>query len=250
MTNSTLASNSTGFDGGGIFNSGTLTVTNSTFVNNSAYPNYGGAIFNEGAATVTNSTIVHNTAVGGGGIGSFGGAVTLTNTLLAQNTGGDADTTTTANSANNLVDDNSTGLTNGVNGNLIGTNVTDVGLDPNGLQDNGGPTQTIALLSGSQAIDAGTNSVLGTLPTDQRGFGRLVGTSVDIGAYELQAPITLSPNPGGIQEFSLPSNHAGPAGRRSARRELLVLRIQQQSSIAKISPRGRYEFPMAAPLVD
>ena len=49
------------------------------------------------------------------------------------------------------------GLVNGVNGNQVG--VADPGLDPNGSPNNGGPTQTIALLPGSPAIDAGSNAL-------------------------------------------------------------------------------------------
>ena len=57
------------------------------------------------------------------------------------------------------------------------------------LGDNGGPTETIALLPGSPAIDAGSNSVLDaplSLTTDHRGpgFPRIVGPKVDIGAFE------------------------------------------------------------------
>jgi hypothetical protein len=57
------------------------------------------------------------------------------------------------------------------------------------LQNNGGPTFSQALLSGSPAIDAGDDSVLGpplTLTTDQRGpgFPRKSGLHVDIGAFE------------------------------------------------------------------
>ena len=55
------------------------------------------------------------------------------------------------------------------------------------LADNGGPTQTLALLPGSPAIDTG-NNVAG-LATDQRGAGfpRVMGSSADIGAYEVTA---------------------------------------------------------------
>jgi hypothetical protein len=48
------------------------------------------------------------------------------------------------------------------------------------LAENGGPTQTMALLSGSPAIDAGTASVAPA--TDQRGVSR--ESPPDIGAYE------------------------------------------------------------------
>ena len=64
------------------------------------------------------------------------------------------------------------GLTDGTNGNQVG--VANPGLDPNGLQDNGGPTGTVALVAGSPAIDGGANSITGvTIPTgDQRGAQR------------------------------------------------------------------------------
>ncbi len=80
------------------------------------------------------------------------------------------------------------GLTNGVNGNQVG--VANPGLAA--LADNGGPTQTIALLAGSPAIDAGSTALANDphgdpLTTDQRGLGfaRTVNGTVDIGAYEL-----------------------------------------------------------------
>jgi hypothetical protein len=66
------------------------------------------------------------------------------------------------------------------------------GLDPGGLQDNGGPTQTIALLAISPAVDAipvsPTNYCTltdGVTPvaTDQRGVARPQGSACDIGAY-------------------------------------------------------------------
>ena len=79
--------------------------------------------------------------------------------------------------------------------------VIDPGLDPAGLQNNGGPTLTIALLSNSRAIDKGTsNGLTGNLTTDQRGVGfpRTVddpsiansagGDGTDVGAFELEAP--------------------------------------------------------------
>ena len=74
-----------------------------------------------------------------------------------------------------------TGITSGVNGNIVGV---DPRLGP--LQDNGGPTPTMALLPGSPAIDAGANPL--DLTTDQRGYSpRAFGIAADIGAYELGA---------------------------------------------------------------
>ena len=84
--------------------------------------------------------------------------------------------------------DGATGISNGVNGNIVGV---DPRLGP--LQDNGGPTPTMALLPGSPAIDVGANPL--DLTTDQRGYSpRAVGIAADIGAYQLGA---LAPSGGG-----------------------------------------------------
>jgi len=69
---------------------------------------------------------------------------------------------------------------------LDDTRTGDPGLDPAGLQDNGGRTRTIALLAGSPAIDAGANPA--ALTFDQRGtpFERSDGNGTDVGAFERQ----------------------------------------------------------------
>jgi hypothetical protein len=66
---------------------------------------------------------------------------------------------------------------------------TDLKLGP--LAGNGGPTQTVALLPGSPAIDAGANTA--GLVFDQRGFNhaRVSGSAADIGALEVQRPATV-----------------------------------------------------------
>ncbi len=64
-----------------------------------------------------------------------------------------------------------------------------LGVDPRlgPLQDNGGPTQTMALLDGSPAFDAGNNALVPAgLTTDQRGLPRVFDGTVDIGAFESQ----------------------------------------------------------------
>ena len=74
------------------------------------------------------------------------------------------------------------GLSNGVNNNQVG--VSNPGLAA--LASNGGPTQTIALLSISPAINGGSATIGSvTIPlTDQRGSLRIpVGTKIDIGAF-------------------------------------------------------------------
>ena len=67
-------------------------------------------------------------------------------------------------------------------GDLVGV---DPLLDPNGPQDHGGATETIALQAGSPAIGHGSNA--SGLLADQRGYGLPAGTALDIGAYQSQA---------------------------------------------------------------
>ncbi|NEO87597.1 MAG: CHAT domain-containing protein [Spirulina sp. SIO3F2] len=82
-----------------------------------------------------------------------------------------------------------TTLTNGVNGNIIGQ-------DPllGSLANNGGSTQTHALLPGSPAIDAGNNGAV-SVSLDQRGQLRIFNGTVDIGAFESQTPIVIVIDP-------------------------------------------------------
>jgi hypothetical protein len=71
-------------------------------------------------------------------------------------------------------------------------------LDPAGLQSNGGPTQTIALLPGSPAINAGNDAICAAAPVnqlDQRGFTRpgTGHTHCSIGAYEFDGVQSEAP---------------------------------------------------------
>jgi hypothetical protein len=187
VTNSTFSGNSASVQGGGIGNFGTLTVTvtNSTFFGNSAGASgagNGGGISNTGTLTVTNSTFSGNTAggAGGGGIGNYGTAA-LTNTIIANSTQGGNCAGTITDGGHNLDSD----------GTCVGA-ATDPLLAPAGLASNGGPTQTIALLPGSPAINAGDPEVCANPPVngfDQRGYVRPgVGhAQCAIGAYEADA---------------------------------------------------------------
>jgi hypothetical protein len=196
VNNSTFTSNSA-FSGdgwgGGIENDGTLMVTNSTFTNNSAAYG-GGGIFNDGTTvSVTNSTFTNNSAAYGGGIFNNVGVLTVTNTIVAGNTGNDIHGQVQPTSGYNLIG-NGTGITNLnqlAQSNLIGTTADPINSLLGPLSNNGGPTQTMALLPGSPAINAGSNGLAvdsngNTLTTDQRGIGfpRIVNGTVDIGAYE------------------------------------------------------------------
>ena len=203
VNNSTLNSNTATsaffpFDGGGgIFNNGTLTVSNCTLFGNSAHG--GGGINNALSATLINCTFSSNTASSGGGVYNFnGGTMTLANSILKTGVSGGNivnDASTLTSQGYNLSNDAAGGdSTTGPGGFLNAQGDqrnTDPQLDPAGLQNHGGPTQTIALLPGSPAIDKGKSF---GLTTDQRGHGRpdddpavvnaVGGDGSDIGAYE------------------------------------------------------------------
>ncbi len=117
---------------------------------------------------MTGSTISGNFArfPGGGGIENSGGTVTLTDTIVAGNSDGDI-VGPVSGTYNLIGTGGSGGLVNGINGNLVG--VANPGLGT--LGNYGGPTETIPLLPGSPAIDAGTSS--GATATDQRGEPRV-----------------------------------------------------------------------------
>ena len=225
--------------GGAIFNeSGTVTITNSTFGSNTAAggtgsdngQGLGGAVFTRnGTVTVLNSTLSGNTAAQGGGAifaagrrengpGFNGGYVTLTlhNSILANTVGGASDFAAvehfegdnTFSGVGNLIESNAASGTH--TGTFTGTIVTST--DPNlaALADNGGPTQTFALSTGSPTINVGNNAAASTLTTDQRGtgFGRVKNTTVDIGAFEFsgttdtESPtLTVTPD-GGVTNAS------------------------------------------------
>jgi len=203
VQNSTIASNTAVGNGGGIElrTTGTSSITNSTITNNTSLNNGGGsngggldASFEfTGAVNLTGVTITGNFADNGGGIfwpGTSGTSVTFVDTIAAKNsastTGPDAN-----NPAGSFTDGggNLIGVTGAGSGNtgftaattLTGTSATP--LDPllGPLQNNGGPTQTLALLPGSPAIDKGLAT---TFTTDQRGVPRPQGVKFDIGAFE------------------------------------------------------------------
>ncbi len=173
--------------GGGIYNeSSTLRLVNSTVSDNSGLGIWN-ISFSENAVTqLINSTVSNNTAqnITAGGIQNDFGSVTLTNTIVANQTSGADCAGVVTSNGYNLDSD----------GSCVGT-ASDQTADPllGPLQNNGGPTETHALLPGSPAIDAGDNS---TCPdVDQRGEPRPAdgdgdSTAVcDIGAFEHQPPI-------------------------------------------------------------
>jgi predicted outer membrane repeat protein len=167
ITGCTFVGNSAGDFGGAIYNRSAMTVTDSTFASNYS-DGVGGAIYNDQYATLTLTfcTISRNSAANGGGgiLNQYGGGTLhFVDTIDAGNTAGDLQ----------------------INGGTITYDHSLVGGNPmlGPLQDNGGPTLTMAPLAGSPAIDGGSDVVP---PADQRGQRRPAGNRPDIGAYEVQ----------------------------------------------------------------
>jgi hypothetical protein len=205
ITYSTIAHNS-GAAGGGIYNAGTLTVTYAALYSNSGNP--GGGVYNSGTLTLTNSTIAYNYSGSGGGIANVLGQLAGANDTIAYNAGCSLFTDDSPTLDNTIVDSvieqGYVVFPTGSAHDLVGT---DSGLGT--LTYNGGATPTIPLLTGSPAIDAGSNA-LAVDPTtsqplayDQRGpgFPRIVNGTVDIGAFEFDsggiAVVTTQP-PGSV----------------------------------------------------
>jgi len=211
VSNSTVSANSgaCGFYGGGvggIYNQdrATLTVSNSTISGNTAGPASGvGGIGNHGTLTLSNSTISHNqTYIVGGIYNCYGATLTMSNSTIAHHEEEEGIVSDgTLNMRNSIVADNypdfeghlslsgynligyAFGDSGFVDTDLVGTfdNPIDPMLGP--LQNHGGPTQTMALLGGSPALNAGDPAQLGV--ADQRGVVRTGG--VNIGAYQASA---------------------------------------------------------------
>jgi predicted outer membrane repeat protein len=215
ITSSTFSNNTAIDYGGAVYVDGTTFISNSTISGNHAA--YGAGLISFGTLTCTNTTIANNVASSsGGGIYIVQDNTTIYNTIVANNTltsHSASDITGTldralatgqTHSSNNLIGTGgSGGLTNGSRGNIVGATIT-LGT----LQNNGGPTSTMALPTGSPAINAGSNALAvnssgAALTTDQRGTGypRIVSNTVDIGAYEVQTsspsnvPAVVSPSP-------------------------------------------------------
>jgi hypothetical protein len=215
-------------EGGGIWSEDSITIMNSLIANNSAY--YSGGLLIKDAKypagiTITNTTITGNTSidgasgllisfaqssseallnnltivnnqstalVGGGGIAIGSTGVTgVQNTIIAGNT------------SNGATPDDCYGPINSQDYNLIQTttgctitgssthNIYGVSPQLAALAQNGGPTQSMALMAGSPAIDAGNPLTPGPGTNaceslDQRGITRPRGMLCDIGAYELE----------------------------------------------------------------
>jgi hypothetical protein len=205
--------------GGGIFNASQCAATNCTIAFNSTV----GGI---GSVNIPSIISTNGDALGGGVFNNTNASFIAMNVTIATNscsspstiagfslsTNGFAAGTQVANTGGTLALINSIIAYGGTNGNAYGTitddgfnfssdgsagfssgssfNFTDPQLAP--LGDYGGPTLCMALLPTSPAIDYGDNT--GAPATDQRGFFRPVGSSVDAGAYEYGSYLFSIPN--------------------------------------------------------
>jgi hypothetical protein len=224
ITNSTISHNGTGLfgkGGGGIFqNGGAVKLTNATVSGNASASadtlGGGGGIYTfEGTLTLTSTTITNNgvrtscdfvpcsTGTGGGIYKEFGSTVNSRNSILAGNENIDMRGTLTS-QGYNLIGLIPYPITGDTTGNILNQNPL---LVP--LADNGGPTQTHALMPNSPAIDAGDSS---GSTTDQRGAFRSANQppanasdGSDIGAFELGPQTTITAGPADPSNSSSPS---------------------------------------------
>jgi|GEM_PF-1120360 len=245
VTNSTISGNSASGFGGGLYNvSESAEVINSTLSGNTA--DKGGGVFAFFGPKLTHSTLSGNSASSsGGGLYNLDGTATLTRTLVSGNTapsGSEIKKNYGAVNANNYNLLGHSGLTNaqafvGFTPGATDITATSDGSTPAALMtildatlgNNGGPTLTHALLSGSPAINALTGAKCPPPPTDQRGVSRPQGCSncavaaCDVGAFEfeftsgpqvdLSVTKTGSPDPvtgGGELTYTMTVSNNGP----------------------------------------
>lgn len=204
-----VSGNTSHGDGGGL-NARLSSVYDSTLANNTSVAGKGGAIYTDNYFRLINSTVNGNSAVNGGASSALTAKVTASTIsgnhatvshdglwFPASGAGMSAySSILTGNGSDDIAAAQAFSMGASSSGNIIGhlSNVTapagtlncDAKLGT--LADNGGPTKTMALGSGSCAIDAATPTPI-TLGSDQRGnaFARKVGSKADIGAFETQA---------------------------------------------------------------
>ncbi len=216
IVNSTISGNHTIWEGGGVYSQGsTVTFVNSTVSGNSADRDGGGLFAYNGTVNLRNTTIARNYADwdfdgtgSGGGIYNASAGINLANTLLANNvenifigpdTPDDCDGSFNSEGYNLIETTTDCSLSGNATGNQTGIAAM-LGL----LEINGGPTETLELLPGSPAIDAGhvdgcADTLGSLLAADQRGFERHTdggsgSPRCDIGAFEFGAAL-LPPTP-------------------------------------------------------
>jgi predicted outer membrane repeat protein len=210
VVDSTVSANTTNYRGSGIVAiECPLSLANVTVAGNVSTGSGGAVYLGHADVAIVNSTISGNSGHDVGGLLVDNGTATLANTILGGNAADGAYAATAD------LGQNGTGsvsaqysllgtaldvaqFNDGGNHNLF---ADDPQLGP--LQDNGGPTRTMATLQGAMVVDAGSNGLAQVpghpLTYDQRpGYPRIVNGTVDIGAYELQPDRIFA---GGFEEL-------------------------------------------------
>jgi len=199
LTNSTIAGNLADAFGGGIETrpNASSNLTNDTISGNRSQHDGGGVDNTGGTTSLLNVTVTGNFAdaealpvppggvsPGGGGVGNFGGTTTMHNSLVAGNGERRGQTPDCFNFGSSTLVSQGQTLIGTLTGCAYTAATGDItGVDPKlgPLADNGGPTPTHALLTGSAALNTG----VGCARNDQRGASRSAGGACDIGAYEV-----------------------------------------------------------------
>jgi Ca2+-binding RTX toxin-like protein len=230
LIGSTISGNTAAGEGGGVFSvNATTSLINST-VSGNTVGLAGGGLYSRGSTlNLADSTISGNSAEdSGGGVWVYSGALNLVRTLISGNSlppvsppnvphgrevyiYSPSGTVVTAGNFNLFGHDGSAGVAGFSPGNTDIPGATDIVpaqglaaiLNPT-LTDNGGPTQTHALMRGSRAVDAVSDSTCPPPMTDQRGVKRPQdgngdgGPACDISAYELTAPPPITETCAGL----------------------------------------------------
>ncbi len=196
---STFAENIGEYGPAGIQTDGSLNIVNSTFSGNTgdcsswADGACGIAVHSSRSAAIIYSTIVNNSgSEADAAVLSEGGVIKINGSIIANNIGSDCGT-----SAGGSLGSSSAGLDS--DGSCLAPIMDDPLVNP--LADNGGPTPTHALQSGSPAIDAGP---AGCVARDQRGVLRPYpsGGNCDLGAFEVSPPVVDLP-PSDLEPYEL-----------------------------------------------
>jgi uncharacterized repeat protein (TIGR02543 family) len=217
VSDSTISGNTAESDGGGIWDedSGTDYVTDSTISGNTADSD-GGGIANRSTMDVSDGTISGNTAESDGGGIYNDSTMYLAGNILANSSSSGGECAGVGNPITddgyNIDDDGSCGFTG--TGSVSDSSTLDTYLGP--LQNNGGPTDTIALLAGSPAIGIVPNpTFFGPIELcprfDQRGVSSSSGMACDVGAYQTQiSNYTVTYNGNGSTSGDPPTDQDSP----------------------------------------
>jgi len=209
ISNSTISGNSlilgVSGSGGGLYGGRNVTITNSTFSGNSVQAvtraSAGGIFTNYDTVDIINSTIADNKITAfasfGSGLSIDGGK--LSNVILADNKANG----TESKDCEGTIDTLTSSIIEHLTSRCTVSSGTPIESDPRlkTLDDNGGPTYTQAITRLSPAYNQGDATVCSAFSYDQRGSGysRTVGTSCDMGAYEVQSTFSTFPKEGGFE---------------------------------------------------